>query len=390
MRRPSGECPAPGEIWAATGSDVAARSAWCAQLAREREDAALLNFAQHAAAAGRIGWPQARYYGEEGQTVGGFLSYETVYDVNPFEVGVRRPETRRAYRRRMEAVIRLLELSRLVRRPLMALSNGEMRRVLLARALAADPRLLILDDPAGGLDARQRERLRGIVKALAGRGLAVVFVCRHVDEAPNDVSRWLRIGRDGRAKTIPAPCRRKPPAARPCAEVTNGADEPVVEIRDLTLAVGRRRLFDGLSWTVRKGERWVLAGPNGSGKTTLFALVTGDSPLAYAADVRVFGIPREPGVELGKIRRRIGMVSPERQAYLGLDPESQLDEALRKGHDLLLLDEPFMNLEVSSARRAARRIETYLRHHPDVTAILICHRDDEIPDIFRRRLLLPG
>ena len=69
----------------------------------------------------------------------------------------------------------------------------------------------------------------------------------------------------------------------------------------------RRKLFDNFSWTIRQGERWVLRGPNGSGKTTLMALITGDSPLAYANDVKVFGQPREPGHELHAIRRRIGL-----------------------------------------------------------------------------------
>ncbi len=132
----------------------------------------------------------------------------------------------------------------------------------------------------------------------------------------------------------------------------------------------------------------MLNGPNGSGKTTLFALITGDSPLAYAADIKVFGVPRTPGTELAKIRRRIGMVSPEQQAYLGLSPDSLLDAALQGKHAILLLDEPFMNLDAQSARRAARRIDRHLRRHPEVTAILICHRPDEAPRSFDRTLSL--
>ena len=159
---------------------------------------------------------------------------------------------------------------------------------------------------------------------------------------------------------------------------------PVIEIKNLSLSVGGRPLFRNLFWTVRKGERWVLRGENGSGKTTLLALITGDSPLAYAADMTVFGLPRETGTELAKIRRRIGVVSPELQAYFGRGPEELLDAALRPRHDLLLLDEPFMNLDAHEARRLARRIEAYLRAKRDVTAILICHRQDEAPHGFDR------
>ena len=108
--------------------------------------------------------------------------------------------------------------------------------------------------------------------------------------------------------------------------------------------------------------------------------------MAYAADIRVFGIPRETGTELAKIRRRIGVASPEMQAYLGFSPDELLARALQDRHDLLLLDEPFTNLDARAARRAAHRIESYLRRHRDATAILICHRPDEVPRLFDREL----
>ena len=161
---------------------------------------------------------------------------------------------------------------------------------------------------------------------------------------------------------------------------------PVVELKSIRIAFGRRKLFDGLSWTVRRGERWVLCGPNGSGKTTLLSLITGDNPLAYANDVTVFGVRRGPGAELAKVRRRIGMVSPERQAYLGLGADELLEAALRKRPDLLLLDEPCLNLDAAAARRLRARVARYLASHPDCTAICVAHRPDDVPPGFSRRI----
>ena len=126
----------------------------------------------------------------------------------------------------------------------------------------------------------------------------------------------------------------------------------------------------------------MLQGPNGSGKTTLLALITGDSPLAYANDVTVFGVRRAPGTELAKVRRRIGMVSPEQQAYLGLGADELLEMALRKNPDLLLLDEPCLNLDAAAARRLRSRIARYLSSRPDCTAICVAHRPDDIPPGF--------
>lgn len=381
----------PGEIWAVMGSDPAGRSAWCARIAQDEETAdktALLNFAQHAEEAQKTGWPQARYYGDAGKTVADFLSFNAIYEVNPFEVGARYPETRKTYQKRLMFIMRLLDLRKLKGHQVIALSNGEMRRALLAHALAKKPELMVLDDPAGGLDAHQRAKLRDIIAALAKRGLSIIFAYRHEDELPPGVTKWLRVGAGGKITVRQSSPTKANPQIQPSVgkgrhpTALRNSTPPIIEIRDLNITIGGQPLFRHLSWTIRRGERWVLRGRNGSGKTTLFALITGDSPLAYAADIKVFGIPRETGTELAKIRRRISMVSPEMQAYLGFGPEELLDRALRTKHDLLLLDEPFMNLDVRAAREAVRRIDSHLRAHPEVTAIMICHRQDEVPRLF--------
>lgn len=402
---------APGEIWAVTGTDAAARSAWCARVVRQddlEDVSALLSFAQHAGEAQRSGgWPAARYYEDEGKTVDDFLSYESVYDINPFEIGAKRPESKKVYNARREFLMRLLDLRKLRGSLVIALSNGETRRTLLARALAKGPQLLVLDDPAAGLDVKQRAKLKDVITALAKRGTAILVACRHEDELPAGVSKWLKIDPKGRAKAIhpwrgdvpvasgasKSSAKKSAPSSVRSAQAAAKASRlpaPVIEIRNLDVTYSGRVLFRDFSWTVRKGERWILRGENGSGKTTLFALITGDSPLAYAADITVFGQSRDIGCELAKIRRRIGMVSPEMQAYLGKSAEELIDDALAGKPELLLLDEPFMNLDEKVSRQASRRIGAYLKAHRDVTAIMICHRTDEAPSCFNRELDLNG
>lgn len=67
--------------------------------------------------------------------------------------------------------------------PFGLLSTGEQVRVMIARALMAHPRLLILDEPCNGLDPVARDAFLGTVECLARRpGLTILFVTHHLDE----------------------------------------------------------------------------------------------------------------------------------------------------------------------------------------------------------------
>lgn len=85
---------------------------------------------------------------------------------------------------RVKAVLDLVGLSGFERRDVTALSGGEKQRVALARSLAPNPRLLMLDEPLGSLDAELRRRLavelRTIIKQV---GLAAIYVTHDQEEA---------------------------------------------------------------------------------------------------------------------------------------------------------------------------------------------------------------
>jgi iron complex transport system ATP-binding protein len=88
-------------------------------------------------------------------------------------------------------------------RPFGVLSEGERQQVLLARTLMADPSLLLLDEPAAGLDVGGRERLVARLARLAADTSAppLVLVTHHVEEIPQHFSHLLLV-REGRVVTL--------------------------------------------------------------------------------------------------------------------------------------------------------------------------------------------
>ena len=76
------------------------------------------------------------------------------------------------------------------------LSTGEMRRVLIARALVHEPQALLLDEPTAGLDLVARRQFLGLMRSLAQRGITLVLVTHHIEEIIPEIDRVLLL-RDG-------------------------------------------------------------------------------------------------------------------------------------------------------------------------------------------------
>jgi ABC-2 type transport system ATP-binding protein len=75
----------------------------------------------------------------------------------------------------LRRVMSFTELNELTEKPIDSLSKGMRQRLCLARALIHDPKVLILDEPAAGLDPRARIELRELIKLLAGDGKAILI-----------------------------------------------------------------------------------------------------------------------------------------------------------------------------------------------------------------------
>jgi iron complex transport system ATP-binding protein len=75
-----------------------------------------------------------------------------------------------------------VRIAHLQNQPLGTLSQGERKKVMLARALMMNPNILIMDEPASGLDLFERERLLHDINDLSKQKITVIYVTHHIEE----------------------------------------------------------------------------------------------------------------------------------------------------------------------------------------------------------------
>ena len=216
---------------------------------------------------------------------------------------------------------------------LLSLSSGELRKFHMAKALAGNPRVLILDNPFIGLVAPTRKDFRNLLETLTREtDMLVILVLSKRDDIPDFITHVLPV--EGlrllpkmtlseyrkQYSAMPRPVLseeiKKWIAGLPVRNLNESDFYPakggeILRFRNVSIKYGNRTILQPLNWTVHEGERWSLSGPNGSGKSTLLSLVCADNPQAYACDIELFGHRRGTGESIWEIKRHIGYVSPE-------------------------------------------------------------------------------
>ena len=202
------------------------------------------------------------------------------------------------------------------------LSTAAQQLVEIAKALALDARLLILDEPTAALGGAETELLFQQVENLKADGVGIIYISHRLEEIRQIADRIV-VMRDGEKV---AEHERGDVPVRTIVESMVGRslermfptipepeDEPVLQVANLTSAFGA---FADVSFEVRKGEIFGIAGLIGAGRTELVRAITGADPIATGT-VSLNGTEITPRHPSDAIRNGIVLV-PEDRKLLGL------------------------------------------------------------------------
>ena len=226
---------------------------------------------------------------------------------------------------RADSLLTEFGLADLANRLLTSLSQGQLRRVLIARALAGAPQWLFVDEACSGLDEIARDEVLKELQRLASRGEITLVMTSHRarELVPAIQSVWeMRDGAPHRA-TIPMAIDEtvRVPVANPkrLVDEANSLDkrfvdeiDSLIELKNVSVFIDGAPILQSMNWRWPRGAHLAIRGANGSGKSTFLRLLCGKLAPAKGGEIVRFGSNKTRPI--WEIARDVALVSPQLQA----------------------------------------------------------------------------
>ena len=213
------------------------------------------------------------------------------------------------------------------------LAYGDQRRLEIARALATDPKLLALDEPAAGMNATETQALKRLLEDIRRDGTTILLIEHDMKLVMSVCDRVLVLDYGRKIAEGSAADVQKDPEGDRCLPGRRGlaarqgcplmAAPALLELTKLEVAYGGIHAVKGIDLIVRQGELVCLIGANGAGKTTTLKGITGLQPVK-AGKIVYDGtdVTGKPAFQL--VRKGLSMVPEGRGVFGALTIEENL------------------------------------------------------------------
>ena len=141
-------------------------------------------------------WKKMAYVPQAGTAATSYTAFQTVLIGRSSRIGAFSSPTEEDMKV-TERVMERLGISHLADKPCHAISGGELQMVLIARAMAAEPKLLVLDEPESNLDFKNQLIVLDTMTALASEGVACVFNTHYPSHALQRAGKSLMLSKEG-------------------------------------------------------------------------------------------------------------------------------------------------------------------------------------------------
>jgi branched-chain amino acid transport system ATP-binding protein len=235
----------------------------------------------------------------------------------------------------VRAIAERVGLANVLDRHPATLPFADLRKMEIAKAIARDPRVVLIDEPFAGLTSGETAAFSDLIAELRRDGRAVLLVDHNVKSVARLVDRVVamyvgeRIAEGSAEEVMRDETVRRvylggaiTTASRPESAFRDSAT-PLLAIENLSVHYGKAQALENVSIHVHAGEFVSVVGLNGAGKTTLFNAISGLVP--YAGEIRREGKPLRGTSAAAIARGGIVQCSEGRDLFVDMTVRENLD-----------------------------------------------------------------